>query len=87
MKRESEIVVGTVIVLHYLDKPGLMEEIAAIQHRFKRIIASIQQLYIEENKMLEIIGVDGDVGEIKRLTQELMAKKGVKQVKASIIAS
>ncbi len=36
--------------------------------------------------MLEIIEVEGKIGEIKLLTQEIMAKKGVKQVKASIIA-
>lgn len=81
MKRESGVVVGGVLILHYLDKPGLVEEIAAIQHRFRRIISSIQQLYVEENKMLEIIAVEGDVGKIKRLTQELMARRGVKQVR------
>jgi len=86
MKRESGSVVGVVLVLHYLDRPGVMEEVAAVQHRFRGIISSIQQHYVEENKMLEIIGVKGAAGEIKRLTQELMAKKGVKQVKASIIS-
>jgi len=86
MKRESGVSIGAVLVLHYIDRPGLVEEVAVVQHRFKGIIQSIQQLYVEENKMLEIIGVKGEVREIKRLTQELMAKKGVKQVKASIIA-
>lgn len=86
MKRESGFVVGVVLVLHYLDRPGLVEGIAAIQHRFRGIIASIQQLYVEENKMLEILAVEGDVGDIKLLTQALMARKGVKQVKASIMA-
>ena len=62
-----------------------MEEVAAVQHRFKEVIASIQQLFIEENKILEIIGVNGKVEKIKRLTQELMAKKGVKHVKTSMI--
>jgi len=84
--KESGFVVGTVLVLHYLDKPGLVEEITALQRRFKGIISSIQQLYVEENKMLEIIAVKGEVGEIKRLTQGLMARRGVKQVKTAIIA-
>jgi CopG family nickel-responsive transcriptional regulator len=86
MNLQSGVVVGTVLVLHYFNRPGLLEEVKAIQHRFKDVIASIQQLYIEEDKMLEIIGVNGDVREIKHLTQELMARKGVKQVKASIIS-
>jgi len=86
MKRSSGVVVGVVLVLHYLDKPGLVEEVSSIQHRFREIIASIQQLYVEENKVLEIIAVKGEVGEIKQLTQELMARRGVKQVKAAITA-
>lgn len=86
MKRESGLVIGVVLVLHYLDKPGLLEEIAEIQHRFRGTIASIQQLYVEENKMMEIIAVEGEVGDIKLLVQDLMARSGVKQVKASIIA-
>lgn len=86
MKRESGLVIGVVLVLHYLDKPGLLEEIAEVQHRFRGTIASIQQLYVEENKMMEIIAVEGDVGDIKLLVQDLMARSGVKQVKASIIA-
>ena len=86
MKRESGVVAGAVLILHYLDKPGLIEEITMVQRMFRKIVTSIQQLYIEENKMLEIIAVRGEVEEIKRLTQELMAKRGVKQVKVSVIA-
>jgi CopG family nickel-responsive transcriptional regulator len=85
MKRNVGVVVGAVLVLRYIDKPGLVEEVAAVQHRFKRIISSINQLFIEENKILEIIGFKGKVEDVKRLTQELMAKKGVKHVKISII--
>ncbi|KON30882.1 hypothetical protein AC482_02775 [miscellaneous Crenarchaeota group-15 archaeon DG-45] len=64
----------------------MTEEIAAVRHGFRGVISSVQQRYVEENKVLEVVGVEGDAGEIKRLTQELMALKGVKQVKASIIS-
>jgi len=78
--------VGVVLALFYLDRPGLMEEVTLLQHRFSGIIASIQHLFVGENKVLEIISVNGAVGEIKLLMQGLMAKKGVKQVVSSIIA-
>ena len=35
---------------------------------------------------MEVISAEGEVEEIKRLTQELMVMKGVKQVKHSLIA-
>ncbi len=86
MQNESGVGVGVIIVLRYLDRPSVVEEVSAGRQEFKGIITSVHQRYFEENKMLEVIGVEGKVGEIKQLTQEIMAKKGVKQVKTSIIA-
>jgi len=86
MQNESGVGVGVIIVLRYLNRPSVVEEVSAGQQELKGIITSVHQRYFEENKMLEIIEVEGKVGEIKQLTQEIMAKKGVKQVKVSIIA-
>ena len=46
---------------------------------------STQQFYVEGNNVMEVISVEGEVEEFKRLTQELMLMKGVKQVKPSLI--
>ena len=85
-KQTSGDAVGVVLALLYLDRPGLVEGVSSLKHKFRGIIYSIQQVYVDENKSLEIIGVKGDVGEIKELKQGLMAMKGVKQVTSSIIA-
>jgi len=73
-------------VLYYLDKPGLLEEITSVQHRFKNVISSTLHIHLEKNKCLEIIAVRGSAQEIKSLTQVLMAKRGVKQVKVAAMA-
>lgn len=86
MREEGGFLVGVVIALHYLDRPGLLEELANLLRRFRGIISSIQQVYVEENKMLGVISVAGEAGEIKRMAQELMAKRRVKQVKVSVIS-
>ncbi|MBS7652196.1 MAG: hypothetical protein QXD04_05210 [Candidatus Bathyarchaeia archaeon] len=86
MREEGGFMVGVVMALHYLDRPGLLEELATLLRGFRGIISSIQQVYVEENKMLGVISVAGEAGEIKRMAQELMAKKGVKQVKVSVIS-
>jgi CopG family nickel-responsive transcriptional regulator len=57
-----------------------------IQHKFRDIISSTTHIHLEEDKCLEIIAVKGRSGEIRKLAQELMAKKGVKQVKISVVA-
>jgi len=86
MREETGEITGAILVLHYLDKPGLLNEITSIQHKFKNVISSTMHIHLEENKCLEIIAVRGSAREVKRLTQELMAKKGVKQVKVASLA-
>lgn len=86
MRRETGTVVGTILVLYYLDRPSLVERVALVRHRFRQVVRSTQQFYVEGNKVMEVIAVEGEVEEIKRLTQELMVMKGVKQVKPSLIA-
>jgi len=86
MRGEAERITGAVLVLYYLDKPGLLEEVISVQHRFRDAIPSTMHIHVEENKCLEIIAVRGSVKEVRSLTQDLMARKGVKQVKAAVIA-
>ena len=86
MREEAGRITGAVLVLYYLDKPGLLEEITKVQHQFKNVISSTLHVHLEENKCLEIIAVEGNAQEVKSLTQVLMAKKGVKQVKIAAMA-
>jgi len=86
MQKEAGRITGAVLVLYYLDKPGLLDEITKTQHQFKNVISSTLHVHLEENKCLEIIAVEGSVQEVKNLTQILMAKKGAKQVKVAAMA-
>jgi len=86
MQKEAGRIAGAVLVLYYLDKPGLLDEVTRVQHQFKNVISSTLHVHLEENKCLEIIAVEGSVQEVRSLTQVLVAKKGVKQVKVAAIA-
>jgi len=86
MQKDSGQITGAVLVLYYLDKPGLLDEITKVQHQFKNVISSTTHLHLEENKCLEMIAVRGNTQEVRSLTQTLMAKKGVKQVKVAALA-
>lgn len=83
---EMEHVAGVILVLYYLDKPNLLEKIVSIQHKFRNIISSTTHIHLEEDKCLEIIFVNGRVNEVRKLSEELMARKGVKQVKVAVLA-
>lgn len=79
-------VAGVVLMLYYLEKPGLLDEIMKVQHRFERVICSTLHVHLAENKCLETIVVKGDVQEIRSLAEILASKKGVQQVKLTSIA-
>jgi CopG family nickel-responsive transcriptional regulator len=86
MQKETGHITGAILVLYYLDKPGLLNEITRAQHQFKDVISSTTHIHLEENECLEMIAVKGSVQEVRSLTQILMAKKGVKQVKVAALA-
>jgi len=86
MREERGQITGAILVLYYLDKPGLLEEVTRVQHHFKNIISSTMHVHLEENKCLEIIAVEGSAQEVRSLTQALMTKRGVKQVKVAAMA-
>ena len=86
MQKEAGRITGAVLVLYYLDKPGLIAEITEAQHQFHNVISSTLHIHLEENKCLEIIAVEGSVQEVRSLAQVLMAKRGVKQVKVAAMA-
>jgi CopG family nickel-responsive transcriptional regulator len=86
MKKETGLITGAILILYYLDKPGLLDEITRVQHRFHHVISSTTHIHLEENKCLEMIAVKGNAKEVRDLAQVLMARKGVKQVKVAALA-
>lgn len=86
MQKDTGQITGAILVLYYLDKPGLLDEITKVQHQIKNVISSTTHLHLEQNKCLEMIAVKGNTPEVRNLSQPLMARKGVKQVKVAALA-
>jgi len=86
MQEEEEELTGAIVLLYYLDKPGLLNRIMETQHEFEDLVSSTMHLHLTRDKCLEIIAVKGKTRDAKNLAQKLMAKKGVKQLKLAAIA-
>ncbi|MEM1514546.1 MAG: nickel-responsive transcriptional regulator NikR [Candidatus Bathyarchaeia archaeon] len=82
----AEHVAGAILICYYLDKPDIVEKIMSLQHKFMDIIISTTHVHLKEDICLEIIAVNGETSEIKKLAEEIMTKKGVKQVKVAVIS-
>ena len=85
-REENEEIAGTITMLYYLDKPALLNHIVETQHRFENVVVSSMHIHLTKNKCLEIIAVRGKAADVKSMSQELMTKKGVKQLKLTVIA-
>jgi len=85
-REEAGEVAGAIILLYYLDKPGLLNQIVEAQHRFENVVSSTMHIHLARNKCLELIAVKGKANEIRSLSRELMTKKGVKELKFTAIA-
>jgi len=86
MQEEEGELMGAIVLLYYFDKPALLNEIMRVEHEFEHVIASSMHVHLTKDKCLEIIAVKGNAKHAKSLTQRLMARKGVKQVKFAAIA-
>ncbi len=83
---ESETVAGAIVLIYYLDKPGLLTQIAETQHKFEDCISSTTHVHIAKNKCLEVIAVKGRSTVIQNLSRELTTRKGVKELKLAVAA-
>lgn len=85
-REEAEEIAGAIVLIYYFDKPGLLNQIVEAQHKFENVVASTVHVHLAKDKCLEIIAVKGKASDIRSLSQELMTKKGVKQLKFTTIA-
>jgi len=85
-REEAGEIAGTIALVYYLGKPGLLNQIVEAQHKFEEVVTSSMHVHLSKDKCMEIIAVKGKASDIRSLTQEIMTKKGVKQLKFTAIA-
>jgi len=87
MRVEEGEITGAIVLLYYVDKPSLLKQIMQAQHKFEDTVSSTLHVHLTKDKCLEIIAVKGRVSQVRSLTQELMTKKGVKQLKFAAVTT
>jgi len=81
---DTEEIAGAIMLIYYLDKPGLLNQIVEIQHNFEGIVSSTMHIHLAKNECLEIIAVKGEAKDIRELGQKLSIQKGVKELKLAV---
>jgi CopG family nickel-responsive transcriptional regulator len=78
--------VGFVMMLYNHEAKGLETALTNVQHRYADIICSTMHVHLSETDCLEAIAVKGNVDQVRRLRDELAAKKGMKLLKVTVLS-
>lgn len=85
LKDEKSIQTGVLLMVYDHETRGLEEELTETQHHHSSIISSSMHIHVGERDCLETIAVKGRGAEIRKLSDELATKRGVKILKPMIV--
>jgi len=78
---------GVLVMVYDHDVKGLEDELIKAQHHHRNVITSVLHVHLSDKECLEAVAVKGDAEDIRKLAQELATRKGVKQVRSTIVSS
>ena len=85
LQKESGSQAGVLMILYDHETRGLESALARIQHHYARIVCSTMHIHLSERDCLEAIAVKGNGVEIRKLSDELASKKGVKLSRTIVV--
>ncbi|MGJ8678002.1 MAG: nickel-responsive transcriptional regulator NikR [Akkermansiaceae bacterium] len=74
----EQIMAGTITLFYDETKPGLNQEISAIQRENIAEVISSQHILLENNHTMEVMIVQGPANTLKMISDQLITCKGVK---------
>ena len=77
---------GILLMVYDHEVRGLESELTEAQHHHSSLISSTMHIHIGEQDCLEAIAVKGKASEIRKLSNELTTKRGVKILKTMIVS-
>ncbi len=76
---------GAILLTYDHDSHGVQETLTDIQHQFRGTINSTTHIHLDESKCLEIISVRGKMKRVHALARAIMRRRGIMQLKVSIV--
>ena len=77
---------GVLVMVYDHDVKGLEDDLIESQHHHRDIINSVLHVHLSDKECLEAIAVKGEAQDIRHLAQELTTRKGVKQVRSTMVS-
>jgi len=86
LQEEKGVQAGVLMMLYDHEVRGLESALTHIQHSYATLICSTMHIHLSERDCLEAIAVKGNAAEVRKLSDELAAKRGVKILKAMFVS-
>jgi len=71
-------VAGAIVLVYDHHKRDLQTKSTVVQHDYHQLILSVQHVHLDHHNCLETIAVKGKANELRHLSKQLIAIKGVK---------
>jgi len=85
-QKESGNQAGVLMALYDHEVRGLENTLTHVQHQYAHIICSTMHVHLSERECLETIAVKGNSNEIRKLSDELASKRGVKTLRTIVVS-
>lgn len=86
LQEEKGMQAGVLMLLYDHEVRGLEDALTDVQHDHANVISSAMHIHLTERECLEAIAVKGDASEIRKLSDKLASKRGVKLLKTMIVS-
>lgn len=86
LREEKGNQAGVLMLLYEHEVKDLESVLTHIQHHYADIICSTMHIHLSESDCLEAIAVKGMAAEVRRLSDALAAKRGVKILKTMLVS-
>ena len=87
LRKQNGKKAGALVLVYHHDVKGLEDELIEAQHHHRNVINSVLHVHLSDKECLEAVAVKGEAEDIRKLAQELATRKGVKQLRSTIVSS
>jgi CopG family nickel-responsive transcriptional regulator len=84
---ENAVLVGTISMVYDHEVKSLVDKLIDIQHSSGVLVKASLHLHLDEHNCMEIIAIEGRAKELRNLSETMISKKGVKNLKLTILHS
>lgn len=83
----TSTVAGTINLVYDHTQNGLQARLAAIQHKYYLMVVTSMHVHLADHNYMEVLLVQGPAQELRKLADELLSARGVKQGKLTLTAT